>query len=231
MPIFRNFVGHITNRMDPIKDYLKNLRTDYNLDIFDTKTANPDPFLQFGTWMKMAVDNNLNEPNAFNLATVSAQNRPSSRIVLLRNFDEAGFVFFTNYNSHKASELSNNKWAAINFFWAELHKQVRIEGKAEKVADLDSEAYFKSRPRESQLGAWVSEQSSELTSREEMDEKFKILTKKFEGRDVDRPPHWGGFRIRPELFEFWQGRPNRLHDRIQYRLQPDSSWSLHRLYP
>jgi pyridoxamine 5'-phosphate oxidase len=151
--------------------------------------------------------------------------------VLLRNFDGDGFVFFTNYNSHKSNELLTNKWGALNFFWPELHKQVRIEGKAEKVEERDSEDYFNSRPRESQLGAWVSEQSNELKSREELDQKFEILTKKFEGKTVERPPHWGGFRIRPELFEFWQGRPNRLHDRIQYRIQSDNSWSIRRLYP
>ncbi len=217
--------------MDDMMDFLKSLRTDYNLDNFDTSTADPDPVVQFGVWMKMAIDNNANEPNAFNLATVSAVGRPSSRIVLLRNFDHDGFVFFTNYESHKAKELLGSRWAALNFFWPELHKQVRIEGQAEKVAEWDSEEYFNSRPRESQLGAWVSEQSSELTNREEMNQKFEILTKKFEGRSVERPPHWGGFRIRPELFEFWQGRPSRLHDRIQYRLESDSTWKMRRLYP
>jgi len=217
--------------MDDMMDFLKSLRTDYNLDNLDTSTADPDPINQFGIWMKMAIENKVNEPNAFNLATVSAIGRPSSRIVLLRNFNTDGFVFFTNYESHKAKELIAGKWAALNFFWPELHKQVRIEGQAEKVEEWDSEEYFNSRPRESQLGAWVSEQSSELANREEMNQKFEILTKKFEGRAVERPPHWGGFRIRPELFEFWQGRPNRLHDRIQYQVQADASWKMRRLYP
>jgi len=217
--------------MEHILDFLKNLRTDYNLDNLDTKTADPDPVVQFAMWMKMAVDNKVNEPNAFNLATNSALGRPSSRIVLLRSFDRDGFVFFTNYESHKAKDLLTTRSAALNFFWAELHKQVRIEGYAEKVSEWDSDDYFNSRPRESQLGAWVSEQSTEVSSREEMDQKFEILTKKYEGKTVERPPHWGGFRIRPDLFEFWQGRPSRLHDRIQYQFQGDNKWLIRRLYP
>lgn len=217
--------------MKEIRDFLKNLRTDYNLDNFDVKTADPDPVLQFGAWMKQAADEKIAEPNAFTLSTVSAQGKPSSRIVLLRNFDSTGFVFYTNYKSHKAVDLLTTGWASLNFFWPELHKQVRIEGKAVKIDEADSDEYFNSRPRESQLGAWVSDQSKEVENREEMDKKFEILTKQNEGKAVQRPPHWGGFRIVPDLFEFWQGRPNRLHDRIEYSLQENKSWKLRRLYP
>ena len=217
--------------MDEIKDTLKNLRTNYNLDVLDTETVHPDPVIQFAAWMKIAIDGKVNEPNAMNLATVSASGQPSSRIVLLRNFDKDGFVFFTNYESNKGRELFENHNAALNFFWPELHKQVRIEGKADKVVESDSEEYFNSRPRESQLGAWVSEQSRELKNRQELDQKFENLTRQFEGREVERPPHWGGFRIKPEMFEFWQGRPNRLHDRIQYLLLGTNNWTIRRLYP
>ncbi len=217
--------------MKEISDFLKNLRTDYNRDNLDIKTAEQNPVLQFAAWMQLVADSGIIEPNAFNLATVSADGRPSGRIVLLRNFDTKGFVFFTNYQSHKGVDLLTTKWASLTFFWPELHKQVRIEGKAEKVSENESDDYFFSRPRESQLGAWVSEQSSEVSGREEMDKKFEILTKQFEGKNVGRPPHWGGFRVVPDMFEFWQGRPNRLHDRIEYLLQTDNSWKLRRLYP
>lgn len=216
--------------MEHIKDYLKNVRTDYNLDTLDVKTADPDPFVQFSVWMKMAVDYNVNEPNAMNLATVSDNGQPSSRIVLLRDFTAEGFVFFTNYGSHKGIELESRKLAALNFFWPELHKQVRIEGTASRIEESDSDEYFSTQPRESQIGALVSQQSTPLTSREELEQKFENLTKELEGKDLQRPKNWGGYRIKPSLFEFWQGRPSRLHDRIRYDLT-GGTWKLSRLYP
>lgn len=216
--------------MDQIKHFLKNIRTDYNLADFDLKTADPDPINQFAVWMKMAVDANVNEPNAMNLATVSEYGQPSSRIVLLRNFDHDGFVFFTNYESHKGKELESNKKAALNFFWSELHKQVRIEGSVIRVPEWDSDEYFESRPRESQIGALVSQQSKELNSREELEQKVENLTKELGGKEVKRPLNWGGYQVIPNFFEFWQGRPNRLHDRIKYE-KADSGWKLSRLYP
>src|SRR6187549_1245806 len=181
--------------MDDLKDLLKSLRTDYNMDNLDIGSADKDPFRQFAGWMQLAIDKNVMEPNAMTLSTVSDQKKPSSRIVLLRNFDHDGFVFYTNYESHKSRELSQNKHAALNFFWPELHKQVRIEGKAQKIDQTESDAYFNSRPRESQLGAWVSVQSTHLESREELDEKFENLTKEFEGKTIKRPEHWGGYRV------------------------------------
>lgn len=216
--------------MEHIKDYLKNVRTDYNLDTLDVKTADPDPFVQFAVWMKMAVDFNVNEPNAMNLATVSESGQPSSRIVLLRDFTTEGFVFFTNYGSHKGQELESHKKAALNFFWPELHKQVRIEGTASRIDERDSDEYFSTRPRESQIGALISQQSAPLNSREELEQKVENLTKELEGKELQRPKNWGGFRISPNLFEFWQGRPSRLHDRIRYDLS-GGSWKLSRLYP
>ena len=217
--------------MDHIRDFVKNIRTDYNLDTLDIKTVEPNPIAQFAIWMKMAVDANVNEPNAFNLATVGKDGKPSSRIVLLRNFDYDGFVFFTNYQSHKGHDLDLQKWAALNFFWPELHKQVRVLGKAEKVDEADSEDYFNTRPRESQLGAWVSEQSKPLSGREELEQNLKNLTAQYEGKSIPRPAHWGGYRINPVEMEFWQGRPSRLHDRVKYELTADNKWKASLLYP
>lgn len=216
--------------MDPVNEHIKSLRTDYNLQNLDESTSNKDPFLQFSEWMHQAIASNVNEPNAMCLATVSQNGKPSTRIVLLRNFDKSGFVFFTNYESHKSKELLSNKQAALNFFWPEIHRQVRIEGRAELISEKDSDDYFDSRPRESQIGAWVSKQSSVVDSRAEMDQKFESVLQRFEGKAVHRPPFWGGFRVVPDVMEFWQGRPNRLHDRIQYRLE-SGNWLLRRLYP
>ena len=216
--------------MEDINDFLKNKRIDYNLGILDIKTADPDPFNQFAAWMKIAVDANVSEPNAMNLATVSDTGQPSSRIVLLRNFDQDGFVFFTNYESHKGRELEAHKKAAINFFWSELHKQVRIEGSVVRVPDWDSDDYFQSRPRESQIGALASQQSKELNSREELEQNVKNLTNELNGKEIKRPAYWGGYRIIPHFFEFWQGRPSRLHDRIKYE-KAGNEWRKCRLYP
>ncbi|MBK6640182.1 MAG: pyridoxamine 5'-phosphate oxidase [Bacteroidia bacterium] len=217
--------------MDHIRDFVKNIRTDYNLDTLDINTVESNPIAQFAIWMKIAVDANVNEPNAFNLATIGNDGRPSSRVVLLRNFDYDGFVFFTNYQSHKGQDLDQNKWAALNFFWPELHKQVRILGKAEKVDVADSEEYFSTRPRESQLGAWVSEQSKHLSGRDELEQNLKNLTAQFEGKSIPRPAHWGGYRINPIEMEFWQGRPSRLHDRVKYELSTANNWKASLLYP
>ncbi|MBK8414306.1 MAG: pyridoxamine 5'-phosphate oxidase [Bacteroidetes bacterium] len=217
--------------MDHIRDFVKNIRTDYNLDTLDINTVEANPIAQFAIWMKIAVDANVNEPNAFNLATIGNDGRPSSRVVLLRNFDYDGFVFFTNYQSHKGHDLDHHKWAALNFFWPELHKQVRILGKAEKVDESDSEEYFSTRPRESQLGAWVSEQSKHLSGRDELEQNLKNLTAQFEGKSIPRPAHWGGYRINPIEMEFWQGRPSRLHDRVKYELSTANNWKASLLYP
>lgn len=217
--------------MEYLKDFLKNIRTDYDLDTIDVSTCQSDPVIQFAIWMQLAMEKNVQEPNAMNLATVSPEGVPSSRIVLLRNFDQQGFVFFTNYNSHKGRDMESTGKAALNFFWPELHKQVRIEGLVSKIEDWDSDEYFASRPRESQIGAWTSDQSKPLENREELEKKYENLTTHFEGRDIPRPGHWGGFRVKPHLFEFWQGRPSRLHDRIRYDRETSGSWKIYRLYP
>mgnify|MGYP002146206082 CR=1 FL=1 len=226
-----NFATQNGKKMKELNDFVKKLRTDYNKDVLDIATAQDDPVDQFALWMKEAVDANVNEPNAMNLATVGLDGRPSSRIVLLRNFDKAGFVFFTNYLSHKGCDLDATGWASLNFFWPELHKQVRIDGRAVRVEEWDSTDYFNSRPRESQIGAWTSLQSSRLESRAELEQKFENLTAGFENKSIERPPHWGGFRIVPDSFEFWQGRPSRLHDRVKYELSEGNIWKKFLLYP
>ena len=217
--------------MENLHEFLHSARTDYDSGTLDISNANPDPFLQFGLWMQLAVTGNINEPHAMNLATVSSAGRPSSRIVLLRNFDHHGFVFYTNYDSHKGRELIENKITALNFFWPELHKQVRIEGYAEKISGEESDMYFNTRPRESQIGALVSKQSLPLNSREDLEQLEENLTKQLEGQVITRPENWGGFRVKPDYFEFWQGRPSRLHDRLKYEQQENNTWKVTRLYP
>ena len=164
------------------------------------------------------------------LATVSAKGRPSGRIVLLKEVDESGFRFFTNYNSRKSKDLEENPFASLTFFWLGLEKQVRIEGKVHRVSDDDSDSYFAMRPRGSQLGAWASDQSELLSSREELDARMEEYTRKFEGVAVPRPPHWGGYCLVPDKIEFWDNVPNRLHDRFEYTLI-DSKWQIERLAP
>lgn len=217
--------------MEEIKAFLKHSRTDYDLDKLDKDSIHPDPVLQFAMWMQQAIDGNVPEVNAMNLATASAEGKPSSRIVLLRNFDHEGFVFFSNYNSDKGRDLKENRYAALNFFWPGLDKQIRIEGSVAKVEDWYSDDYFNSRPRESKIGAWASEQSSVIKSRSELEQKVENLTTQFKDKDIPRPPHWGGYKLIPDMFEFWQGRPSRLHDRIRYTHSAGSSWHIERLSP
>ena len=217
--------------MKEINEILKNIRTDYNLDVLDEISVAKDPIMQFALWMKMAVESGCDDPNAMNLATVSATGRPSSRIVLLRNFDDGGFVFFTNYHSQKGRDVEANPHAALNFFWPTLHKQIRIEGIIEKISESDSDEYFNTRPKESQLGSIASNQSNVLKDRVELEKKIENLTKEFSDKPITRPPHWGGYRVVPDKFEFWQGRPSRIHDRIQYELSGNKTWNISRLSP
>ena len=188
-----------------------------------------DPFTLFGQWYADASD--LFQPNGFTLATVSAQGRPSVRTVLLKEFDTKGFTFFTNYNSRKAQELIGNEWAALLFWWREQYRQVRIEGTVTKVSDMESDDYFATRPRGSQIGAWASPQSQVLASRPKLEAQVQELEQRFAGLEVPRPSNWGGYRLQPTLFEFWQGRDDRLHDRLQYGRLADDSWSIERLAP
>jgi pyridoxamine 5'-phosphate oxidase len=193
--------------------------------------AHANPFDQFRQWLDEARVAKLHEPDAMTLATASADGVPAARLVLLRGVDERGFVFFTNRRSRKALEMSANARAALVFYWAELDRQVRIEGAVEWVSDAESDAYFRSRPRDHQLSAWASAQSEVIPDRACLEREMEELTTRFAGLEVPRPPHWGGYRVVPESVEFWQRRPSRLHDRLIYRRQPDGRWLLQRLSP
>ena len=207
------------------------LRKEYTLRGFDPAQAHPDPLIQFRQWFEEAVGARLPEPNALHLATASAEGRPSGRIVLLKGLDERGLVFYTNYESRKGLELNERPFAAATFFWAELERQVRLEGQVEKISAVESDAYFESRPRGSQLGAWVSSQSRVIPNRETLEDLNQAVTQRFEEQSVPRPPHWGGFRLSPSRLEFWQGRPSRLHDRILYTREMNGNWVINRLAP
>lgn len=210
---------------------IADLRENYTQSGLSESDVLNDPIQQFRCWFDEALAADLPEPNAMTLSTVSAEGRPSSRIVLLKDLDEKGFVFYTNYNSRKGQELSIHPWASLVFVWLPLERQVRVEGRVEKVSDLETETYFHSRPRGSQLGAWVSRQSSVIRDRQALEQELKRLEEKYEGESIPRPPHWGGFRVYPEWIEFWQGRPNRLHDRICYESRTNQPWKISRLAP
>lgn len=213
-----------------MKDKVVDLREEYNKDSLDIKDLAQNPIVQFEYWFDEAVGANLPEPHAFMVSTVNTEGKPSARIVLLRNADENGFTFFTNYNSRKGQDIEAKPYASATFFWQQLQRQVRIEGTIEKVSAQESDEYFASRPRESQIGAWASNQSQVLESREALEQRVASLTKEYEGKDIPRPPHWGGYRIKPTQIEFWQGRPSRLHDRFLYILD-NNNWTINRLNP
>ena len=207
------------------------LRKEYTFQGLSEMDVHPNPFEQFKTWFDQAVAAQLPEPNAMTIATVTSDGKPSARIVLLKDYDERGFVFYTNYKSHKGQQLVENPWGAIAFLWAELERQVRIEGCVEKVSPAESDAYFHSRPIGSQLGAWASNQSQVIESREVLEQQLQKLKEEYDNKEVPRPPHWGGFRVIPNEIEFWQGRPSRLHDRLLYQRSEDGSWKIQRLSP
>jgi pyridoxamine 5'-phosphate oxidase len=209
---------------------LANIRRDYSREGLTRKHVDEDPIIQFGRWMDAAIAAEVPEPTAMSLSTVDTQGRPSSRMVLLKGFDASGFVFFTNYNSRKGRDLAGNPHTALNFFWAELERQVRITGRAGKVSEAESDEYFQTRPFTSRVGAWASDQSEPIDSRVTIAAKAAALLAKYATGHVPRPPHWGGYRVVPERIEFWQGRPSRLHDRILYDLI-DGRWVISRLAP
>ncbi len=203
----------------------------YSGEGLDEAAADVDPLKQFHRWFDDARSAGLPLPEAMTLATATRDGRPSARLVLLKQADEQGFTFYTNYGSQKARELDENPQAALVFYWPPLERQVRVEGKVARTGTDESDAYFKTRPRESQLGALASPQSEVVASREVLQNRFAEWEKFYEGREVERPAHWGGYRLRPDRIEFWKGRPSRLHDRLLYSLQPDGSWSISRLAP
>ena len=195
-------------------------------------TVDPNPFRQFAQWSQAARAAGVSEQDTISmtLATAAADGRPCARIVLLKSFDDQGFVFYTNYHSRKARELAGNPQACLLFYWPQLWRQVRIEGIAEKVSDHESDLYFHSRPLGSRIGAWASEQSDTIENRAVLEARFAEFAAKF-GGDVPRPPHWGGYRVKPKVIEFWQGQENRLHDRLRYTLRSDGGWLIDRLAP
>ena len=216
--------------MEDLKNYINTLRHDFSKQTLDESDVNKNPFLQFEKWFKEAVDSKVNEPNAMTVATVSPAGQPSARILLLRNFNENGFVFYTNYTSRKGENIASNPKAALLFFWPELERQVRIEGILTKQTAEESDRYFNSRPRTSKLGAWTSKQSKIIAGRNVLDQEYKKLAEKYPGENVPRPGYWGGYVLSPESIEFWQGRPSRLHDRILYTLE-NNNWKITRLAP
>lgn len=206
------------------------LRREYARERLEQANAALDPSVQFARWFQEALNAGFTEPNAMTLATADAQGRPSARIVLLKGYDERGFVFFTNYASRKGEELARNPCAALLFHWVELERQVRIEGSVAKVAEEESDIYYRSRPLASRLGAWASPQSQVLAQREELEARLAQLSAEY-GEDPPRPPHWGGYRLAPSVLEFWQGRESRLHDRLRYTREGPGQWRIERLAP
>ncbi|REG94519.1 pyridoxamine 5'-phosphate oxidase [Algoriphagus antarcticus] len=205
------------------------IRKDYSIKSLDLSDVNINPMTQFESWFEEAIKAEVLEVNAMTVSTLGLDGSPNARILLLKGVD-TGFVFFTNYESEKGKELEKHNTAALTFFWAELERQVRVRGKVEKVTTEESDTYFFSRPLGSQIGAWVSPQSQKITSRAEINARQLDVEKQFAGKELTRPPHWGGYRLTPETIEFWQGRPSRLHDRIKYELQ-DGEWIIARLAP
>ena len=210
---------------------IADIRKNYSQKKLSEKKADANPMKQFAKWWKQAVDSKIDEVNAMTLATASATGMPSARIVLLKSVSADGFIFFTNYNSHKGKELEENPFACLVFFWKELERQIRITGTIEKVSAAESDEYFHSRPVGSRIGAWASPQSSVITSRETIEANIVKYEQEFAGTEITRPPHWGGYIVRPTLIEFWQGRPNRLHDRLQYSKLQSDMWNIERLAP
>ncbi|MFN2587711.1 MAG: pyridoxamine 5'-phosphate oxidase [Actinomycetota bacterium] len=213
-----------------LNESIARLRRDHGVAPLEPDDLDPDPIVQFGRWMEEALTEGLLLPNTMTLATAAREGRPSARMLLLKGFDHRGFVFYTSYESRKSRELLDNPYAALVFHWQRLERQVRIEGRAEKVAEEESDEYFATRPLESRLGAWASRQSAPLGSREELERRLEELERQHAGIEVPRPPHWGGWLVRPDAIELWQGRPNRLHDRFLYE-RSGAGWTRVRLSP
>lgn len=208
------------------------IRQEYCLKELGREDLEDNPISQFDKWWKEALDCSIDEINAMTLCTCNSQGQPAARMVLLKGYDESGFSFFSNYDSHKAQDIEDNNRVALLFFWKELQRQVRIEGFAKKISEKESDIYYNSRPEGSKLGAWASPQSRVIESRKELDEKLKAVREQFKYKEIVRPQNWGGYKVEPHSIEFWQGRESRLHDRFQFaRQQNKSGWSLERLAP
>lgn len=211
-------------------DELSRMRQEYRAGSLNESEMASNPFDEFRVWLETAIASGLSEPNAMVVASATPDGRPSARVVLLKEMNDEGFVFYTNYMSRKGREMLANPFTSAVFDWHEIERQVRIEGLVEKVEDEESDAYFNVRPDDAKIGAWASPQSSIVRGREELEELQKRYTIQFAGKEVPRPPHWGGFLIRPTMIEFWQGRPNRMHDRMAY-YKVDKGWCMQRLAP
>ncbi len=210
---------------------IADIREGYEREGLTEQEVSRNPITQFEKWMQEAVDAGISQPNALTLATASKEGRPSARIVLLKAVSEAGFVFYTNYNGRKGRELAENPYASMVFLWPSLSRQVRIEGMVSKVDAATSDAYYHSRPRGSQLGAWASPQSEVVADRQDLEDALVQYTTQFEDQQVPRPEHWGGYCLKPDAIEFWQGRPSRLHDRLLFRREDNQPWRIERLAP
>ena len=213
-----------------MKHNLAALRKEYSLRLLTRDSVHPDPLVQFEIWLNEAIDAQVNEPTAMTLATAGSDGHPSARVVLLKDVKEKGLSFFTNYESKKGRQLNENPLAAIVFFWPELERQVRFEGITGKLPSGESDDYFDSRPAGSKAGAWASRQSIKIASREVLENEMLKITSRFKNKNIPRPPYWGGYRLIPVIVEFWQGRPDRLHDRIEYGIR-DNKWTIRRLSP
>lgn len=207
------------------------IRREYSKGKLDEKNVDKNPLSQFHRWFEEAVTSEVSDVTAATLSTANKEGRPSGRIVLLKQFDERGFVFFTNYESKKAKDLQENPHASLLFYWSVLERQVRIEGKVERTSPKESFEYFRTRPMESKLGAWASMQSSVVSARDILEMAFASMKKKYQNGEIPLPPFWGGYRVIPDSFEFWQGRPNRLHDRVFYSKNSEDVWKVSRLSP
>ncbi len=210
---------------------LSNIRKEYAKQTLNEESVAASPIQQLEKWLNEAINADVQEPSAMTLSTCTAEGKPSARVVLLKELNKDGLVFFTNYESHKANDIAQNPYCAAVLFWPDLERQVRVEGQAEKVTTEQSDSYFETRPKRSKFGAWTSPQSRVIPNRQYLEQLMLDFEKRLEGKEIKRPSNWGGYIIKPTLVEFWQGRENRLHDRIQYRLTDTKEWVIERLAP